>query len=444
MVLACLLGASVFFYLLWDRTLARRTHERTQALLQGREAVAAARASSRGAEYGPALASLAVAERAFRRVGVLEDLTAVLLDRGKILSIQTPGEAAPVYAEARRLAEETGDLAAQAQAAEGLTNLDELNPAAPGEFPFGTALQLYQEAGDHRGAARLLERRARWRASRETLNRAGWLQVDEDLKQAAQEYRLGGDAVAAERAELDRNWGYLVNLRDGAVQNLRRTQGDVDLGRSPTSVFRYGNTLVSRKQVELYQHDPYQEDPAAPPIVFPLRSRNGTSVNGVPAPYAQYRRLESGDTIVFASEGVQFLTEPPAPPRLTAQHWGVLVSHRSYQYLAEDHLWLALAPDGLRAQAEPPAEGPSVEVRWQGGCVQARTRGDDWALVGWEKEDDYKFRGWRFDAGPWVQLGSGSLELRKAVALQRVPEPDERVSFHILPLCEVATNGCCP
>jgi pSer/pThr/pTyr-binding forkhead associated (FHA) protein len=385
------------------------------------------------------------AVKIFRRLRTLHDLASARLDQGKILAVQiSPLKAMEAFEEALRLAEQADNFQTQGQAIENMASLYADTDSQKAAELYERALDVYKKGGDHSGTARLLERRAKILQSRVELTREQWLKVDTDFARSAEEYRLAGDVASAERVRLERAWGYLLNLRDGIVTSVRGFQKDVDLGRSPASVFEYKNNLVSRKHIELYQNNPYSEAQDASPIVFPLRSMNGSSLNGIPIGYARYQPLHSGDVIVFGNEAVQFLEEPPSAPKPKSEHWGVLIRARDFQYLRDEHLWLTQTGAALRPQTERPAEGgPQLEVQWRDRCAGVRNHGDDWVLIQWGKKDDYRFAGRVIEPESWTPIGIGPAELRTRDALKRSPRPEESFAFHILPLCDIGTNGCC-
>jgi tetratricopeptide (TPR) repeat protein len=303
---------------------------------------------------------------------------------------------------------------------------------------FVDAAAAFQLADSHEDRARVLERRARIAQDQ------GEGDLAFDLYAAAEAtYKLGNDGLGAKRTEDSMAtlrpppWGYVQDLRTGAIAELPPRLTDVVLGRQGSFSLGITETLISREHVVI--RDRGQE-------IADLRSRNGTTLNGLILPYGSPSRLRAGDTFVMGDiRPYRFLTSlKPAPPVPPAGAWALVVMCVSVRpkdacapqarYLTEPRLRITLPLGNVGTD-------PSFEIKQSAASPSlftVSTNDESWKVVSVERTDDYtgRFGALEPDDERLVLVGMfvPAESLEQGLKARRFPVINPGAGFHVVPL----------
>jgi tetratricopeptide (TPR) repeat protein len=345
------------------------------------------------------------------------DQISTLIDIGDVLAlVGNFDEAEKTYTEAQQIRTSEADQALQGRVLESLASLKERQKRREDALRYyADANLVYQSSGDYQGSGRVLERLAfeaeGTHAPEKAIN---------FYQGALKAYSFAGDELGRMRAQqaLQRllgYWGFLVDLRSGAVHQLK--SDTVNIGRDVEGVsndisFTDPGHLVSRRHLAI-NRDLHIDD---------MRSRNGTTINARLLPYGMGEKLSDQDLIVLANVvPLQFwLTKPPASFTIPKDSWGISVEGhpKGYRYLTGQEYSLTIA-EGKLAFQKGVSNSALLNLRRVKDKVEMMIVNSEWKVIFTFKETDYEYKTYIMKTGEWFEALDGPLRFVKL-------SPDEK------------------
>jgi len=234
------------------------------------------------------------------------------------------------------------------------------------------------------------------------------------LKAARSAYQLAGDFIDSLRVEheiemMDSNrpWGYLLDLKSNEVLPLRKNVQEI--GRSTEGVennISFRSQFVSRRHLKIQNNFTIED----------LRSRNGTSLNGLMIVWGKTYILTDEDIITMAfSVPLRFSVSHPSlavEKLIPANAWAVCTLGKEYSYLTEDFYVIGAndqsltditpqSASNLKVTAGEDGEGQLRIQRDESGRFEMMITEGAWSLVFTKKDDDYKYSDYILDFNMW-------------------------------------------
>ncbi|HSB80469.1 MAG TPA: FHA domain-containing protein [Candidatus Methylomirabilis sp.] len=381
-------------------------------------------------QYGRALEKLQSAFSAYEELGEVRRMVTVLVDIGKVKTLQKEyGRARETYEQARRIVERIGSGDGEGLVLESLASLSEQQGRRTEALQYySLALTRYQEAGEQLSSARVLERLAVNSEESRDFDRAVQL-----YQRTLGSYTISGDQLAISRVKkaLQRiiPWGVLTNLKTSETHQLRGERITVGRNSPDAGIYNdisFPDTFVSRRHLVI-NHDNFQADD--------LRSRNGTAVNGKLLPYGVGVKLADGDIITLANlEVLQFRTVYSPPLHPPAGAWAIVINGdtRNYQYLTDPEYSLTRSKS---AWAFERGFSPSalLKLRRVGERIEVFEVDDEWKVMFEIKESDYEYKRYVLKSELWVEaMDTPSTYVRISSDGKNILE--EGPSFQVVPL----------
>jgi len=266
---------------------------------------------------------------------------------------------------------------------------------------YSAAQQRFSDSGKQQENGQMQERLAVQDEEAKNYGRAL-----ERYDQALKSYTIAGDQfgmirvrTAKERiAALHGAWGHLVDLHTAHIYPLKGTD-EFHIGRSTEGSIKndisFSNRLISRRHIVITR-DLTIDD---------LRSRNGTSINGLLLQYGIGVPLRDKDIIVLADiKAMLFSIKQPVQPILPANPWGIFIDgqSRTYTYLTASEYGLKISGKIIIIESGSHMNA-QMKLRWQDQKIEMFETGDEWLALFQVKETDYEYKAYTLAEEEWFE-----------------------------------------
>ena len=336
-------------------------------------------------------------------------ILSTLIRKGEILALNKKyATAQALYDQALQISTEINDQVGTGKILEQTATIKERQGKQSEALRLLVKAQVaFQEGADQQSRGRVSERLA----VHDDINQR-FKQARKLYEQALTSYSLSGDNLGVTRIQealKSLPWGFLRDLQDGKVYPLRGDQ--TELGRSVPQAqvqadISFPNRFISRHHLVI-RRDHSVED---------LRSRNGTTINGIFLPYGLGRKLQEGDIISLAHiKTLRFrLNQPTSPLHIPSNPWAIFIDSQSRTsiYLNQPEYSLILQKKSLSTKPGL-TQDAVMRVRWNDKAELFDMK-DEWDIIYTQKETDYEYRSHLFNReGRWMDMWNIPFQLVK-------------------------------
>jgi tetratricopeptide (TPR) repeat protein len=355
-------------------------------------------------DFTKAIADLEKALAVYELLGEKHKSVEALIDVGKVhVFLKKYGEVRTFYDRALALSRHIGDKNLEGQVLEKLASLYELeNNVQEARNYYAEAQSSFQRAGEQQANARVLERLAVFDEDAKEFEKAS-----DKYRQAATGYAIAGDQLGIARVEtaiekieaIFLPWGYLVDLQTGEIHELRGEEVQIGRSLSDESIkndISFSNRYISRRHINITR-DLKIDD---------MRSRNGTSINGLLLRYGTGVQLHEYDIITLADiKALLFVKSRPAAPQIPENAWAIMIDNktRKFTYFTQPLYSLKLMNDRMVPFAGERADA-RMKIRFKNSEISMFEVKDEWTALYEYKETDYDYKTYIFREGTWFKL----------------------------------------